>query len=153
MTIKRIAVVMAFMVSGIVYVSGNDGETVVIEKKTPDTAGAEENTPAQNKDGNKENGAGRDSIGAVSEKKTDNDPELNGKGGDESLTRASDKININTAGESELTTLKGIGPAKAHKIIDFRTVNGKFNSIEELMLVPGIKEGTFSKIKDLITVI
>lgn len=70
----------------------------------------------------------------------------------EALTTENTRVNINTAGEEELTTLKGIGPAKARKIIEFRTGCGGFKSTEELMLVPGIKEATFSKIKDDITV-
>ena len=68
------------------------------------------------------------------------------------MTTENIKININTAGEEELTALKGIGPAKAKKIIEFRNKNGGFKSVEELMLVPGIKEGTFSKIKEDISV-
>lgn len=71
---------------------------------------------------------------------------------EEALTTENIKININTAGEEELTALNGIGPAKAKKIIEFRNKNGGFKSIEELMLVPGIKEGTFSKIKEDISV-
>ena len=76
----------------------------------------------------------------------------NGEGSQTALTTETTRVNINTAGEEELTTLKGIGPAKARKIIEFRTGCGGFKSTEELMLVPGIKEATFSKIKDDITV-
>jgi competence protein ComEA len=61
-------------------------------------------------------------------------------------------ININTATLEELDSLPGIGPVTAQKIIDYRQANGLFNRIEDIMNVPGIGEGTFAKIKDLITV-
>lgn len=60
-------------------------------------------------------------------------------------------VNINTADQAELEKLPGIGPAKAAAILRYRAENGPFCSIEELMKVPGIKEGTFDKIKDHVT--
>ncbi len=62
------------------------------------------------------------------------------------------RVNINTADEMELMSLPGIGQAKAKTIIDYRNKNGEFSAISNLMDVPGIKEGLFSKIEDLITV-
>jgi len=63
-----------------------------------------------------------------------------------------DKININTADISLLTTLPNIGESKAKAIISKREEKGKFNSIDELKEVSGIGESTFEKLKDLITV-
>lgn len=63
-----------------------------------------------------------------------------------------DRVNINTADESQLTTLTGIGPTRAQAIIAYREANGPFAAIEEIMNVQGIKEGTFTKIKDDIVV-
>ena len=61
-------------------------------------------------------------------------------------------VNINTADASELTRLPGIGPAKAAIIIRFRSENGLFETEEDIMKVPGIKDGTFARIRDYITV-
>jgi competence protein ComEA len=61
------------------------------------------------------------------------------------------KININTADLATLDTLPGIGPVIAQRILDHRQANGPFDRIEGMMDVPGIGEGTFEKIKDLIT--
>lgn len=62
------------------------------------------------------------------------------------------RININTADETQLTTLTGIGATRAQAIIAYRQENGPFAAIEEIMNVQGIKEGTFAKIKDEIVV-
>ena len=64
----------------------------------------------------------------------------------------SGKINLNTADTETLKTLSGIGDAKAQAIIAWREENGSFSSIEDIMQVPGIKESTFTKIKDKIAV-
>lgn len=61
-------------------------------------------------------------------------------------------VNINTASESELETLSGIGQVKAKAIIKYRSENGKFNTIQDIMKVNGISQATFDKIKDGITV-
>lgn len=73
--------------------------------------------------------------------------------GDSSGT-ASDrgKININTATRQELMQLKGIGEARAEDIITYRQEQGYFQTIEDIMKVPGIKDAAFQKIKDDITV-
>ena len=61
-------------------------------------------------------------------------------------------ININTADESELDTLPGIGPSIAKKIITYRNENGKFNTIEDIKNVSGIGDAKFEEIKKYITV-
>lgn len=72
--------------------------------------------------------------------------------GSSSGSDSGNKVNINTATLEELTTLSGIGETKAQSIITYREENGNFSSIEDIMNVDGIKEGTYSKIKDDITV-
>ena len=62
-------------------------------------------------------------------------------------------ININTANAEQLTSLTGIGEAKAKAIIEYRNVNGAFKSIDDIMEVSGIGESVFVKIKDHITIL
>jgi len=61
-------------------------------------------------------------------------------------------ININTADINQLTTLPGIGPALAERIVSYRETNGLFNSVEEIRKVSGIGEKRFLDIRDRITV-
>ena len=75
--------------------------------------------------------------------------QMQGSGVEDIVTGNADvsgKVNINTAGKEELMTLTGIGEAKAQSILDYREEHGKFGSIEDLMLIEGIKEGVFNKI-------
>lgn len=65
-------------------------------------------------------------------------------------TNASGLVDINSADKATLMTLPGIGESKADKIIAYREENGRFSSIEDIMLVGGIKEGLFNKVKDRI---
>lgn len=59
-----------------------------------------------------------------------------------------ERININTANQTELETLNGIGPSTALKIINYRNENGKFEKIEDIKNVPGIGDAKFENIKD-----
>lgn len=61
-------------------------------------------------------------------------------------------ININTASKEVLCTLPGIGESRAESIIQYREENGLFQKKEDIMQVPGIKEGMYDKIKDKIVV-
>lgn len=58
------------------------------------------------------------------------------------------KISINNADEAMLMTLPGIGESKAKAIVKYRTENGMFEHIEDIMLVDGIKEAMYNKIKE-----
>lgn len=61
------------------------------------------------------------------------------------------KVNINRAGLEELCTLKRVGPALAQKIIDYRTANGPFKTIEELDNVSGVGPALIAGIRDQVT--
>lgn len=61
-------------------------------------------------------------------------------------------VNINIATQADLEMLPGIGPSTAANIIAHREANGAFTTIESIMDVPGIGEGRFEAIRELITV-
>jgi competence protein ComEA len=62
------------------------------------------------------------------------------------------KIDINRAEPWLLEALPGIGEVLAQRIVDYRSENGFFQRIEDLLKVSGIGSATFEKIKDFITV-
>lgn len=62
------------------------------------------------------------------------------------------KVNINTATSEQLETLPGVGAATSQMIIDYRTKNGNFKIIQDIMKISGIKESKYNQIKDRITV-
>ena len=61
-------------------------------------------------------------------------------------------VNINTATKEELTSLKGIGEKRAQEIINYRTKNGPFKSVDDLGKVPGIGPGILKQIRPNVTV-
>jgi comEA protein len=63
-----------------------------------------------------------------------------------------DKININTASVEDLDKIPDVGPARAKLIIDYRSQNGGFKTIEEMKNIKGIGDKTFEKMKDSITI-
>jgi len=62
------------------------------------------------------------------------------------------QININTATIEELDKLPGVGEATANKIVNHRSENGEFKSIEEIKNVNGIGDKKFEEMKNLICV-
>ena len=63
-----------------------------------------------------------------------------------------DLININTANHAVLCTLPGIGDSLAKRIIDYRTKNGPFKTVAEIMNVNGIGQKRYEAICELVTV-
>ncbi len=57
-------------------------------------------------------------------------------------------VNVNTATQSQLEAIKGVGPAKAKAIIDYREANGGFKSLSDLDKVKGFGKATIDKLKD-----
>ncbi len=116
-------------ISEVTGVTGAPERTVTgIDLKDKDTEAGKKDT-----DGNRDEGS----------ETADGD----GTGGDPD---GDTRIDINSADAELLTTLPGIGPAKAEAILTYREEYGAFEKTEDLMNVPGIKNGIYSKIKDLI---
>ena len=63
------------------------------------------------------------------------------------------KIDLNKATIEELSTLKGIGQKYAERIVNYREQNGPFTKIDDILMVKGIGEKTFEKIKDQLIVV
>jgi competence protein ComEA len=62
------------------------------------------------------------------------------------------KVNINTATVEQLTTLPGVGPKLAARIVEYRQKSGTFRSTQELMNVKGVGEKNFAKIEAWLSV-
>ncbi|MCA1977746.1 MAG: helix-hairpin-helix domain-containing protein [Thiobacillus sp.] len=61
-------------------------------------------------------------------------------------------VNINTASQSELESVRGLGPAKAKAIISYRDAHGGFKSVDELDNVKGFGKASINKLKGELTV-
>jgi len=61
-------------------------------------------------------------------------------------------VNINTASQQELKLLPRIGDVVAKRIVEFREKNGKFQKLEDLMLVKGIGKKLFETLKPYISI-
>lgn len=66
--------------------------------------------------------------------------------------QAGQTLNVNTAGETELTQLPGVGPSLARRIIEYRQANGPFQTADDLQNVAGIGPSKFAKMEPYIRV-
>lgn len=62
------------------------------------------------------------------------------------------KVNLNTASIEQLTTLPGVGPKLAARIVEYRQKSGTFRSTQELINVRGVGEKNFAKIEAWLSV-
>ena len=67
-------------------------------------------------------------------------------------TQSLKTVNINTANPQELQSLRGVGPAIAERIMQYRKEHGRFEKIEDLTNVHGIGEAKFQKLKNQISI-
>jgi len=67
-------------------------------------------------------------------------------------TTAQAPVNLNAATVAELEALPGIGPRAAQRIVEFRTKNGGFKKVEDLMKIQGIGERSFLRLRPLVTI-
>ncbi len=61
-------------------------------------------------------------------------------------------VNINTATAAQLEALPGIGPSMAQRIVSHREKNGPFKKLEDLMVIQGIGEKSFLKLRQYLTI-
>ncbi|MBD90096.1 MAG: topoisomerase [Deltaproteobacteria bacterium] len=61
-------------------------------------------------------------------------------------------LNVNTASSDQLQALPGIGPKKADAIVSYRSANGPFQQVDDLVQVKGIGPKTLDKLRPLVTV-
>jgi len=149
-TLKRLAIVLFILLCGFFYTykAGGRQEPVIEDViELPESSKTSFARPEKAQTAPQTEAALPES-GAIETENKEKGPPAPAK--DESASEG--VININTAGISELCTLTGIGEKKAERIISYRKEHGNFSSIEEIMNISGIKEGTFNKIKDHITV-
>lgn len=65
---------------------------------------------------------------------------------------AADIIDINTATQTQLETLQGVGPATATAILEYREQVGRFNTVDEITNVNGIGDKKLAKFAEQIVV-
>lgn len=70
---------------------------------------------------------------------------------EECIPVTQDKVNINTANVDEIASINGLSETLANKIVEYREINGSFNTLEEIMNVTGIGIKTYEKVRDYIT--
>lgn len=99
------------------------------------------------KDGNMGSKGNQSSVeGSVASRDSKTGSPKQGKNSD------SEMVNINTADVEGLKKLKGIGPAMAQRIIDYREANGSFQTPEDIMQVKGIGKAKYAKLKEQIAI-
>jgi len=68
------------------------------------------------------------------------------------LAAEGDTVDLNRAGVEELSTLPGVGPVIAGRIVNYREEQGRFGRIEDLLNVRGIGEKKFLQLRDRVSV-
>jgi len=78
-------------------------------------------------------------------------PAVGGRGSG-AAAGAGGRVNLNSATESDLEGLPGVGPVTAQRILEFRRAHGRFSSVDELREVPGIGPAKFTTLRPRVRV-
>ena len=125
------------------------GETVVVLQEVLVTLPPETLPPTQPVETVPSRSNSSSSAQSGEKTKADDSPSKNTRPKEEKVTFP---VNINTASQKELDALPGIGEVLAQRIIDYRSANGPFSTVDELTKVKGIGEKTLEKLKPYATV-
>jgi len=68
------------------------------------------------------------------------------------LAFAATPVDLNTANQAQLESVKGIGPVKAKAVIEYRTKNGPFKNVDDLQKVTGFGKASVGKLRSEVTV-
>lgn len=61
------------------------------------------------------------------------------------------RVDVNTASQSELMALPELGPQTAKRIVEYRNQHGPFQTVDQLLRVPGIGNATLKQIRSMVT--
>lgn len=117
-----------------------DGQTIYVPLKSPTQAGSTTSGSSPGSPVSSAAGTGRNAFTSQTGVKPSGAATVTGL------------VDINTADQSQLDTLPGVGPSLAQRIIQYREINGPFKAIEDLKNVSGIGDKNFEKLKDRIAV-
>jgi competence protein ComEA len=71
--------------------------------------------------------------------------------GSASTGTSAGRVSLSSATLEQLDALPGVGPVTAQKILDYRSANGAFRSVDDLDAIPGIGPARVEQLRELVT--